>query len=242
MGMDDIRELPQWRYISVDREDTIGDDQCPRLGPTTQRSSNGLDLAVRDDDHPCPRQPAGIDQRRVVARVGDHQRARSGQGRDRAEVGQVAGGEDECCRHPDEVGELSLQASVDIRGPGDESRSGRASAVVARGTYGTGLDLGVSGQAEVVVAGQVEQPVPARVPRPKATTQAQRVAGGGFVGKPRLGGLDLPRPVVVLQVSQQILEGGEKRTAQRYVAVEVRLVVARRQSADAEQQLQVKRP
>ena len=93
-----------------------------------QRGLDGGDVAVRRHHHPGPRQPAGVDQRRVGERVGHQQRSRPGQRDHRAEVGGVARGEHQRRLGADEIGQRGLEAFVQFGVAGDQPRSGRAGA------------------------------------------------------------------------------------------------------------------
>ena len=154
---------------------------------TTARASSAfgehrghrLDLAVRRDGDPGARQTARVHDRGVVQRVGDHQVTRTGQGGDRAEVGQVAGGEDQPRLGTGEVRQLGLQLGVQLGGTGHQSGTGRSRAPGLRRGRGRGYYLRVARQTQVVVARQVEQAVPAGRPGTEPAAQAGRLAAVG---------------------------------------------------------------
>jgi hypothetical protein len=79
-----------------------------------QRLAHGVRVGVRYDLGGAPRQPAAVDQRGVVARVGDDQRAVRGERGDRGEVGRVPGGEDERGLEPAEFGQLAFELGVQL--------------------------------------------------------------------------------------------------------------------------------
>ena len=73
---------------------------------------------------------------------------------DGAEVGEVAGGEDDCGFRADEVGQRFFQFEVDRAGAVEQARAGhRGTPAIKRGVGG-GEHLGVAGQAEVVVGAE----------------------------------------------------------------------------------------
>ena len=105
-------QLGQRRQVAVDREHRLGDDHGRaagarrRAGPPTRGR-----VGVRGDHRLGAGHPAAVDQRGVVVRVGDEQGARAGQRPDRAEVGQVARGEDQGLLGAEPVGQLGLQVA-----------------------------------------------------------------------------------------------------------------------------------
>ena len=73
------------------------------------------------------------------------------QGGDQAEVGVVAGGEDEAVFLAEKLGEGGLELLVQVERAVQEPAAGAAGAVAVQGAGGRLEHLGVVGQAEVVV-------------------------------------------------------------------------------------------
>ena len=103
--------------------------------------------------------------------VGDDQGVAAGQRGDHGEVGVVAGGQHERRRLAEEVGQLVLDLGVQAGGAGDQAGRAGAGAPLVGGLGGGPHDVGVAGEAEVVVAGQVED-----VRRPGACGTSRRVS------------------------------------------------------------------
>ena len=150
-------QFAQRSGVAVHREQRLHDDQGALLGPVRQLLRDRVDVAVRRHRHAGPRQPRGVDQRRVVQRVGYHQVTAPGQGGDDPEVRQVTGREHKSRFRSGVCGQFGLQLGVQVGGPGDQTRAGRARAPGLHGLDGAGHDLRMPGQSEVVVAGQVDQ-------------------------------------------------------------------------------------
>ena len=152
----DLVQPAQRRQRAVGAEHRVGDDQRTLLVAGRQRGLHGVDVVVRGDDHPGPRQPAGVDQRGVREGVGDQQRPRTGQRDHRAEVGGVPRGEHQAGLGADEPGQGGFELLVQLGGAGDQPRaSGARPPGAKRGD--PAVDHGrMLGQAEVVVGGQVE--------------------------------------------------------------------------------------
>ena len=64
------------RDVPVDGEHRVGDDECIVFVALRECVLDGGGVSMRYDDHPGPRQPARVDHRRVIVRVGDDQRSR----------------------------------------------------------------------------------------------------------------------------------------------------------------------
>ena len=92
-----------------------------------------------------------VDDRGVVELVQVDHLAAAHQARDQAEVGRVAGGEDEAGFLAQELGQGALELLVEVEGAVQEPAAGAPRAVPVEGTA-RGLEhLGVVGQAEVIV-------------------------------------------------------------------------------------------
>ncbi|GAA2724121.1 hypothetical protein GCM10010315_53080 [Streptomyces luteosporeus] len=143
--------------IAVDGEDGVGHgDRPPAVG--RERLAHGLGVGVRDDGLAGTGQARAVDEGGVVGLVAHQQglvRGGSGEGGDGGEVGGVAGGEHEGRLEAAEGGEFLLQAGVQLGAAGDQAGTGGAGAPVPGRLRRGGGDLGVAGQAQVVVARQV---------------------------------------------------------------------------------------
>ncbi len=153
----DLGETGQRRGVAVHREDRVGDrDRRPVVA--VERLAYRVGVPVRDHAR-CrardSRQPsiseAWLSASETISAAG---RAERGDG---GEVRRVAGGEDECGLEAAELGEFALQLGVQRGGAGDQAGAGRAGAPAQRGVGRRPGDLGVAGQAQVVVARQVER-------------------------------------------------------------------------------------
>ena len=105
------------------------------------------------------REATAVDDGGVVERIGDDQVACPGKRRDHAEVGHVAGVEDEGRLPAQEVRELGFEGLVDVEVAVDEARAARRAAELARRAYAGLHDLGVMREVEVVAARE-EQHLP----------------------------------------------------------------------------------
>lgn len=142
--------------VAVDREDRVGHGDGGAL-VGAQCLAHRVRVGVRDDLGRTAGQPAAVDEGGVVARVGDDQRAVRREGGDGGEVGRVTGGEDQRGLEAAEVGQFAFEFAVQLGGAGDEPRPGGAAAPGPRGRFGARHDLGMTGQAQVVVAREIEQ-------------------------------------------------------------------------------------
>ncbi|RAO37073.1 hypothetical protein ONO86_04554 [Micromonospora noduli] len=141
--------------ITIDREDRLGHHHRRAAGSGRERGGYRVDVGVRGDHRLRAGDAAAVDQRRVVVRVGDEQRPRLDERPQRAEVGQVTGGEDQGTIGAQPAGQVLLQSPVRVGGAPDQARPGRPQPVRRQGRRGRRDDVRVGGQAEVVVAGQI---------------------------------------------------------------------------------------
>ena len=111
--------------VAVHAVDALHHHQRPLLVAGGEHRVDRGGVVVRHHRDPRPGQPAGVDERRVVRRVGDDERPGARQRRHHAEVRGVAGGEHQPGGEPAERGELALQRGVQLRGPGDQPRARR---------------------------------------------------------------------------------------------------------------------
>ncbi len=142
--------------IAVHGEHRIGHGQRPPL-MAGERGAYGLRVGVRGDLRTGPGQAAAVDQGGVVARVGDEEGGAVGERGDGGEVGRIARGQHQRRLEAAERGQFGLQLGVQFGAAGHQAGAGRARAPLPGGAGGGIGDLGVAGQSEIVVAGQVQQ-------------------------------------------------------------------------------------
>ena len=94
----------------------------------------------------------------MVAGVGDDRVARTEDRPERAEVGLVAGGEDDRVLGADPFGQLLLQLHVQIDRPVQKSRAREAGAVALERVACSLSDASVASQAQVVVGAEHDPP------------------------------------------------------------------------------------
>ena len=142
-------QIGQRREVAVDGEHGVGDDDGPLGGcaatePARRRRRRG----ARSTTTLRPRQPAGVDDRGVVERVGHDRGARPGQGGDGPEVGEVARREDQAGlrRRRRRPGRLSRRC-VQVGAAGHQPRPGRSGSPAHRRGRRGGRDARVAGQA-----------------------------------------------------------------------------------------------
>jgi hypothetical protein len=108
--LDDLR---QRRGVAVHGEDAVGDDQGAAAGGLLEAPLEVVDVAVVVDEGLRARQPAAVDDRGVVERVGEDHVALLRERGHHAGVGEEARAEQQARLGALEVGELLLQATVD---------------------------------------------------------------------------------------------------------------------------------
>jgi hypothetical protein len=70
-----VGEVGQRRGVAQDGEDRLGQHERAWLGTSAQSLVDRRDVAVRRHDDACSGEPAGVDERCMDVRVGDHERA-----------------------------------------------------------------------------------------------------------------------------------------------------------------------
>ena len=118
------------------------------------------DILVAEDLDRRPREPRAVDDAGVVQLVGEDEVLFAQDGADRAGVGRKAALEDDAGFDVLEAGDLFFELHVDAHGSGDGAHGAGAHAERARGGQRGLNELGVVGQAQVVVAGQVDDFAP----------------------------------------------------------------------------------
>src|SRR5207249_2560356 len=152
-------ERREWCPIAVHGEDRIGHDEPPRaLRGGGEQALEDRDVAVGIDVDGGSREPAAVDDARVVERVAVHVIAATYERRDGPDVRLIAGGEEERGRRALEGRELGLDLGVQVEVAGDQSRRAGAAAVARDRGRRRGAERGVGGEPEVVVGGEKEHP------------------------------------------------------------------------------------
>ena len=101
-------------------------------------------------------QADAVDDRGVVEGVGDDGVLGAQEALEEAAVGVEAGGIEDGVLHLEKSGDLLLQLQVQVLRSADEADRGQAEAVLVKGLAGGFQDLGVVGQAEVVVGAKIQ--------------------------------------------------------------------------------------
>jgi len=107
--------------------------------------------------YPGAGESGAVDQRGVVEAVADHTVTATGQCGDGAEVGHVAGGEQQGARPAGEGGQFPFQRGVFGVVAADQVGGAAAAAAAGGGSGQRGGDARVTGEPEVVVAAEGEQ-------------------------------------------------------------------------------------
>ena len=171
--LDDLREL---REIALHREDAVGDDQLARVARSSrERVAQRLHVRVRVDDlRRRPREPDRVDDARVVELVGEDHRRLVGEARDARLVRVPARDVGERRLGAGEVGERALELEVRLEGPADEAHRRRPGAVALEPLDPRAHDLGVPGEAEVVVRGEDDHLAASRHPHDRPLRRLER--------------------------------------------------------------------
>ena len=124
-------QFAQRRAVAVHREDGVGDEElAPRR--CLEQPLDGGEVAVREDLDPRFREPAAVDQRSVVERVGEDQILRSGEDGNDGAVGRVAAVEEHRRFGACESGQRPLQLVLRKEIAADEAARPRARAPLPR--------------------------------------------------------------------------------------------------------------
>jgi hypothetical protein len=153
-----LSEAGQRRDRAVHREEGVGDDE-PAAGGAggVQQGIESGQVAVGIDAHAGPRQPAAVDDARVVPLVTGNEVIGAGEGGDRGGIGGKAAGKDQGSFHGEQVGDRSLQLFVGHRVAAHQ-RTGAGTEALGAGAFRGGLrEPDVAGIPEVVVGPEVEE-------------------------------------------------------------------------------------
>ena len=149
-------QLAQRGQVTVHREHRVRHHECAFGAAGLEGVRDGRHVAVFHHRDVGAGQAAAVDQRRVQVGVGHDRGALAGQRGDRAHVRHEARREHQCRLCTAELRQLVLQLDVCLGGARDQARSGRTRAPAQRGGRGGAGDPLVAGQAEVVVAREVQ--------------------------------------------------------------------------------------
>ena len=124
-------DLGQRRDVALHRIDAVDDDQdaAAVLLRAVQLLLEQVQAVVTERRAAWPGEQAAVEDRGVVAGVGDHRVLRAEDRAERAEVGLVAGREDDRVLGPEPLGELALELDVQVDRAVEEARAGQARAV-----------------------------------------------------------------------------------------------------------------
>ena len=149
-------DLGQRRDVALHRVDAVDHDEdaAAVLLRGLQPLLEQVQAVVAERAQLRLREQAAVEDRGVVARVGDHGVLRAEDRAERAEVGLMAGGEDERVLGPEPLGELALELDVQIDRAVEEARARQAGAVAVERVAGALLDALVAGQPQVVVGAE----------------------------------------------------------------------------------------
>ena len=177
--------------VAFHRKYAVGDQQLVSGNSLERRQLRlrRLHIAMREDVNLRPRQPAAVDDTGVVQGVGNDVIFRCEDGRHRARIGRESGLKNHARFHILERRNLALQFQVQVHGAGDSPHRARPRAVLSRRLNGRFYQLGVRGQAKIVVRSEVDYlpPVESR----------NRSAGGLQLPQP-LEGSGLPPRVQLI--------------------------------------------
>ena len=179
------RQRRQRRLVAEHGVDRLDQHQRTGVSRRGQRSTDRGHVVVRHDLDVRLREAYGVDQRRVHVRVRDDERVTTAQRGDSGEVGVVTGREHEGGRLPEVRRELALELRVQLQRPRDQSGGSGAGSPAPRRCGGSLDDRGVTGEAEVVVPGQVRGHA-LRRPGSQRPLQPGRVACGRLGRQPLL--------------------------------------------------------
>ena len=142
--------------VALHREHAVDDDEHAAAvgGGLVELALELVQPPVAERPQLRAREEAAVEDRGVVARVGHDGVARPQQRAEGADVGLVAGGEDQRRLGPVPAGDLGLELEVQVERAIEEARAGQAGAVAVEGVARTRDDPLVFGQPEVVVASE----------------------------------------------------------------------------------------
>ena len=186
--------------VAVHREHAVGDHQLAAglVGHLLQQFLAVRRVFVPEHLDLGSRKARAVDDAGVVQLIGEDEVVFPQNGAHGAGVGRKTALEDHARLHILEARDLLLEVHVDAHGPGDGPHRARTHAELPRGRKGRFDQLGMVGQAQVIVAGQVDDLLAVVVADggllvvenaqlEMRALGAQFVHGGGQVGKLRAG-------------------------------------------------------
>ena len=144
------------RDVALHREDAVDDDEhaAAVLGRALELLLELVEPVVAERAQLGAREQAAVEDRGVVAGVGDHRVAGREQRPERADVGLVAGGEDDRVLGAHPLGDLALELEVQRDRAVEQARAGQAGAVLLERVARALQHALVGGQPEVVVGAE----------------------------------------------------------------------------------------
>jgi hypothetical protein len=155
-----LGDLAQGRDVALHGEHAVDHDEDPAAvhSRAVQRLLELLEPVVAERAELRAREEAPVEDRRVVARVGDDRVARAEDRAEHAEVRLVARGEDERRLRAHPVGQLLLELEMERDRAVEQARPGQPRPVGLQRLAGAGHDPGVVRQPEVVVRAEHDPP------------------------------------------------------------------------------------
>src|SRR4051794_24896743 len=156
VALGQVADRGQRRDVALHREDAVDHDQdaAAVARRALQLLFELVEAVVAERAQLGARQQAAVEDRGVVGRVGEHGVAGGQQRAERAEVGLVAGGEDERLLGAHPGGQLALELKVQGDGPVEQPRPGQPGAIALQRVARALLDALVAGEPEVVVGAE----------------------------------------------------------------------------------------
>ena len=155
-------QVAERRAVAIHAEDGLGDDQAPaRLAPIAlQQRTQMIEIVVAKPLLPQPRRGDAMMQAGVVQAVGIDQRLAQQfrHGRQDGGIGLEPGIEHQRRLRALEGGELLLDRDIGIQRPGDEARRAGPRAIPLSPLARPRDQLRMAAEAEIVVAGKIDQP------------------------------------------------------------------------------------
>ena len=117
VGSREVDDVAQGCEVAVHGEHRVGDDHRAASVGSLQSGSQRVQIAMLIDDGLGAREPAAVDDRGMVQRVGEDHVPVVGERRDHAEVGQVARPEQHAGLMAFELRQFGLELLVRVRVP-----------------------------------------------------------------------------------------------------------------------------
>ena len=144
-------------FVAQDAVEGFDGDQCARFRPVGQQPAGVLHAVVGERFGAGAAEPETVDHRGVAVFIRDDQGPGAAERRDHTDVGQIAGGEHQRRLHPGQHGQFLLEVQMQPGGSGHQARGRGARAPQRRGRRSCLGNPRVRREAQVVVAGQVDE-------------------------------------------------------------------------------------